>query len=63
EVEDAALTLTAQAVVVAATARTESRGCHARSDWLGIDPLFAVSLPVRRDTDGCEVALSSGVPC
>ncbi|OHU19015.1 L-aspartate oxidase [Mycobacteroides franklinii] len=63
EVEDAALTLTAQAVVAAATARTESRGCHARSDWPGTDPLFAVSLPVRRDTDGCEVALSSGVPC
>lgn len=30
--EDAALTLTARAVVAAATARTESRGCHYRAD-------------------------------
>lgn len=63
EVEDAALTLTAAAVVAAASARTESRGCHARSDWPGTDPNFAISLPVRRDADGCEVALPSGVPC
>ncbi|MEU9808397.1 L-aspartate oxidase [Mycobacterium sp. NPDC050853] len=63
EVEDAALTLTAQAVVAAASARTESRGCHARSDWPDPDPAFAVSLSVRRDADGCEVALPSGVPC
>ena len=63
EVEDTALTLTAGAVVAAASARTESRGCHARSDWPGTDPNFAISLPVRRDADGCEVALPSGVPC
>jgi L-aspartate oxidase len=63
EVEDAALTLTAAAVVAAASARTESRGCHARADWPGTDPNFATSLPVRRDADGCEVALPSGVPC
>ncbi|WP_255788625.1 hypothetical protein, partial [Mycobacteroides abscessus] len=44
-------------------ARTESRGCHARSDWPRTDSHFAVSLPVRRDADGCEVALPSGVPC
>ncbi|MGV9670715.1 L-aspartate oxidase [Gordonia sp. NPDC003504] len=30
--EDAALTMTARAVVAAAAARTESRGCHVRSD-------------------------------
>ena len=33
EVEDAALTLTASAVVAAATARTESRGAHVRTDF------------------------------
>ena len=32
DTEDAALTLTARAVVAAATAREESRGCHYRSD-------------------------------
>ncbi|WP_088413859.1 L-aspartate oxidase [Mycobacteroides saopaulense] len=63
EVEDAALTLTAAAVVAAASARTESRGCHARADWPVTDPQFAVSLPVRRAAGGCEVALPSGVPC
>lgn len=32
ELEDAALTLTASAVLAAALARTESRGCHVRTD-------------------------------
>jgi L-aspartate oxidase len=32
-VEDAALTLAAQALVTAAAGRTESRGCHVRSDF------------------------------
>jgi L-aspartate oxidase len=32
-VEDAALTLVAQALVVAAARRTESRGCHVRTDF------------------------------
>ncbi|WP_158888360.1 L-aspartate oxidase [Amycolatopsis anabasis] len=32
-VEDAALTLVAQALVAAATRRTESRGCHVRTDY------------------------------
>ncbi|AZG46438.1 L-aspartate oxidase [Gordonia insulae] len=38
DVEDAALTLTAQVVVAAAQARTESRGCHARTDHPHTDP-------------------------
>lgn len=33
DLEDAALTLTARAVVAAARAREESRGCHARVDF------------------------------
>jgi L-aspartate oxidase len=33
ELEDAALTTTASALVLAAGARTESRGCHTRSDY------------------------------
>ncbi|HKS49014.1 MAG TPA: L-aspartate oxidase [Amycolatopsis sp.] len=33
EVEDAALTLVAQALVAAAARRTESRGCHVRADF------------------------------
>ncbi|MDV7100717.1 L-aspartate oxidase [Gordonia amicalis] len=33
EVEDAALTMTASAVIAAATARTESRGAHVRTDF------------------------------
>jgi len=46
--EDAALTVTAQAVVAAASARTESRGCHHRSDFAGSDPARACSSRVRR---------------
>lgn len=37
-VEDAALTLTASAVIAAATARTESRGSHVRTDARGSGP-------------------------
>jgi L-aspartate oxidase len=38
-VEDAALTLVAQALVVAAARRTESRGCHVRTDFAERDEL------------------------
>ncbi|GAB19584.1 L-aspartate oxidase [Gordonia effusa NBRC 100432] len=37
DLEDAALTLTARAVVAAALARTESRGCHSRVDFPDTD--------------------------
>ncbi len=41
--EDVALTTTARAVTAAASARTESRGCHHRADFPGTDPALAHS--------------------
>jgi L-aspartate oxidase len=42
--EDVALTAAAAAVAAAALARTESRGCHHRSDFPDTDPVLARSL-------------------
>jgi L-aspartate oxidase len=42
--EDVALTTTAGAVAAAALARTETRGCHHRSDYPDADPALARSL-------------------
>jgi len=42
--EDVALTTTAAAVAAAGLARTESRGCHHRSDFPDTDPALARSL-------------------
>jgi L-aspartate oxidase len=52
-VEDAALGLAAQALLTAATARTESRGCHVRTDHPDTDDRYwRRSLPLRLDVSG-----------
>jgi L-aspartate oxidase len=51
-VEDAALTLTARALLAAATVRTESRGCHVRTDFPDADPGLSHSLTVRLTPSG-----------
>ncbi|MFD3812463.1 L-aspartate oxidase [Rhodococcus sp. NPDC058639] len=54
-VEDAALTVTARALVAAAERRTESRGCHTRSDHPESDPAGAHSIEMRLGIDGDTV--------
>ncbi|HWM57846.1 MAG TPA: L-aspartate oxidase [Pseudonocardia sp.] len=54
--EDAALTLLAQAVLAAAGTRTESRGCHVRTDFPDRDDAWQrASLPIRLDDAGHPV--------
>ncbi|WP_219419052.1 L-aspartate oxidase [Pseudonocardia nigra] len=55
-VEDAALTLLAQAVLAAAGTRTETRGCHVRTDFPERDDVWQrQSLVVALDPDGRPV--------
>jgi L-aspartate oxidase len=55
-VEDAALTLLAQAVLAAAGTRTESRGCHVRTDFPDRDDVWQrTSNEVRLDAAGRPV--------
>jgi len=59
-VEDAALTLLAQAVLAAAGTRTESRGCHVRTDFPRTDDVYQrASLLVSLD-DGALTVRSAG---
>ena len=60
--EDVALTATAGAVVAAALARTESRGCHHRGDFPDTDPAQARSTVVR-DVDEHPVVGVPAVAC
>lgn len=57
-IEDAALTLTARALLVAAADRAESRGCHTRSEYPGPTEDRRHSTTVRLGVDGA-LALST----
>ncbi|MFC4373056.1 L-aspartate oxidase [Nocardia halotolerans] len=59
-IEDAALTLTARALLIAAAERTESRGCHTRSEYRGPSRDRQHSTAVRLDTDGTLVLSALG---
>jgi len=56
--EDVALTTTAGAVAAAALARTESRGCHHRSDYQETDPAQAISAPRVREAHSLVPAVA-----
>jgi L-aspartate oxidase len=54
--DDAALTLVARAVLAAARARNETRGCHVRTDFPERDDLrYGVTLSIRLDHVGRPV--------
>lgn len=59
--EDAALTLTAQVLLLSAAARTESRGCHARSDHPTSDEQQRHSRAVRLGPEGHPVPAPDGL--
>ena len=63
ELEDAALTVVASAVAAAALERTESRGCHHRSDHPETDPARAVSTSVRLGPADQPVVAQPAVAC
>jgi len=54
-VEDAALTLVARALIAAAARRTESRGCHVRTDAAGPRDAWRHSLTIRLKPSGQPV--------
>ncbi|WP_459545332.1 L-aspartate oxidase [Nocardia sp. X0981] len=60
--EDAALTVTARAVLLAARARTESRGCHTRSDHPSPVAELAHPIVVRLDAAGMPRVVAEPTP-
>jgi L-aspartate oxidase len=60
-VEDAALTVVAQALLAAAVRRTESRGCHVRSDFPSLDDGWRRSQLIRLSPSGQPV-LADPIP-
>ena len=59
--EDANLTVVARALVAAAAARLESRGCHLRADHPDVDGQLCRSTAVRLDLEGTPVlAVTAG---
>jgi L-aspartate oxidase len=62
DVEDVALTMSARAVAVAALARTETRGCHNRSDFPDTDAAQAVPESVHGTADGRVAVVEPAVP-
>lgn len=58
-IEDAALTLTARTLLLAAAERTESRGCHLRSDHADRDDVrWRHSIRVRLDVSGQPIRVA-----
>jgi L-aspartate oxidase len=61
DAEDAALTLAAAAVLAAATARTESRGCHLRTDHPRTAARWRRSIAIVLDDRGAPVPAGSAL--
>ena len=62
DLEDAALLLTARALLTAARIRTESRGCHRRTDFPATDDVaWRRSTSLRLDVSGQLIQSGTGI--